>query len=109
MDSSKISRPEKIPVQVEQPVPVEPQVPADPEPAPELPVPESYLLTIQRARTVVAFFAERLDAVEEVFRLRDDRNEWRAQAIAKEEENSKLRARITQLEASLEAAKGAGA
>lgn len=109
MDSSKISRPEKIPVHAEKPAPAEPQIPAEPEPAQELPVPESYLLTIQRARTVVAFFAERLDAVEEVFRLRDDRNSWRAQAVAKEDENSKLRARITQLEALLEAAKGAGA
>jgi len=60
-------------------------------------------------RNVISALNGKIDAVEEVFRLRDDRNSWRAQAVAKEEENSKLRARITQLEALLEAAKGAGA
>lgn len=106
--SDKIARPEKLSVPPPSPVSAPDNFPA-PVPVELPPAEENYALLIASARNVLSALNGKIDAVEEVFRLRDDRNSWRAQAVAKEEENSRLRARITQLEASLEAAKGAGA
>lgn len=106
--SDKIARPEKLSVPVPSPVSAPDNFPA-PAPVELPPAEENYALLIASARNVLSALNGKIDAVEEVFRLRDDRNSWRAQAVAREEENSKLRARITQLEALLEAAKGAGA
>lgn len=103
--SDKIARPEKLSVPPPAPVSAPDNFPAPAQP----PAEENYALLIASARNVLSALNGKIDAVEEVFRLRDDHNSWRAQAVAKEEENSKLRARITQLEALLEAAKGAGA
>jgi len=101
--SAKIARPEKLSVPAPSPVSAPVNFPAP------VPAEENYALLIASVRNVLSALNGKIDAVEEVFRLRDDRNSWQAQAVAKEEENSKLRARITQLEALLEAAKGAGA
>lgn len=106
--SDKIARPEKLSVPPPAPVSAPDNFPA-PAPVELPPAEENYALLIASVRNVLSALNGKIDAVEEVFRLRDDRNSWRAQAVAKEEENSKLRARITQLEALLEAAKGAGA
>lgn len=106
--SDKIARPEKLSVPTPAPVSAPDNFPA-PVPVELPPAEENYALLIASARNVLSALNGKIDAVEEVFRLRDDRNSWRAQAVEKEEENSKLRARITQLEALLEAAKGAGA
>lgn len=104
MESPKIARPEKLSVLSDPPVsgPDNPQTPVELPPAE---AEENYLLVLASVRNLLSALNGKIDAVEEVFRLRDDRNAWRAQAVAKEDENSRLRARITQLEA----AKGAGA
>lgn len=109
MESSKISRPEKLSALPEDPPVSGPDNPPTPVELPPAEAEENYLLVLASVRNLLSALNGKIDAVEEVFRLRDDRNEWRAQAVAKEDENSKLRARITQLEALLEAAKGAGA
>lgn len=107
--SDKIARPEKLSVPPPAPVSAPDNFPAPAQVEQLPPAEENYALLIASARNVLSALNGKIDAVEEVFRLRDDRNSWRAQAVAKEEENSKLRARITQLEALLGAAKGAGA
>lgn len=93
---SEILRPPKMGVEIRKaPTFPDPQAPVTPAESKE-PAEVDYASLISAARASLEQLNQRINAVEDVFRLRDDRNNWRDQAIAKEAEIERLQAQLKQ-------------
>lgn len=89
---AELMRPSKIKQQEQLQLPLEPAALVAAEPVSQ---DVDYATLLMSCRAALEIFNQRLDAVEEVIRLRDDRNEWQQQAIAKEAEIKQLQAQLT--------------